>query len=49
MYGLLEYRTHTKFRDINFHVLVGSEFRASIFSCGVIFVDTYVVIHSDSG
>ena len=34
------YHTHTKFRGINFRVLAGSEFRGSIFSCGVIFVDT---------
>ena len=34
------YRTHTKFRGINFCALAGSEFRGSIFSCGVIFVDT---------
>ena len=34
------YRTRTKFRGINFRALAGSEFRGSIFSCGVIFVDT---------
>ena len=34
------YRTRTKFRGINFHALAGSEFRGSIFLCGVIFVDT---------
>ena len=37
-----EYHTHTKFRGINFRALAGSEFRGSIFSCGVIFVDTYI-------
>ena len=31
---------HTKFRGINFRSLTGSEFRGSIFSCGVIFIDT---------
>ena len=36
----LKYRTHTKFRGINFRALAGSEFYGSIFSCGVIFVDT---------
>ena len=35
-----KYRTRTKFRGINFRALTGSEFRWSIFSCGVIFVDT---------
>ena len=30
----------TKFRGINFRALAGSEFRGSIFSCVVIFVDT---------
>ena len=34
------YRTHTKFCGINFRALAGSEFCGSIFSCGVIFVDT---------
>ena len=34
------YRTRTKFRGINFRALAGSEFRGSIFSCGVIFMDT---------
>ena len=34
------YCTRTKFRGINFHALARSEFRGSIFSCGVIFVDT---------
>ena len=34
------YRTSTKFRGINFCALAGSEFRGSIFSCGVIFIDT---------
>ena len=33
-------RMRTKFRGINFCALAGSEFRGSIFSCGVIFVDT---------
>ena len=36
----MSYRTHTKFRGINFRALACSEFRGSIFSCGVIFVDT---------
>ena len=36
----LIYRMRTKFRGINFRALAGSEFRGSIFSCGVIFVDT---------
>ena len=35
-----QYRTRTKFRGINFRALARSEFRGSIFSCGVIFVDT---------
>ena len=34
------YCTRTKFCGINFCALAGSEFRGSIFSCGVIFVDT---------
>ena len=34
------YRTRTKFRGINFRTLAGSEFHGSIFSCGVIFMDT---------
>ena len=34
------YRTRTKFCGINFCALAGSEFRGSIFSRGVIFVDT---------
>ena len=38
--GLLVYCTRIKFRGINFRALAGSEFRGSIFSCGVIFVDT---------
>ena len=37
---IANYRTRTKFCGINFHVLAGSEFRGSIFLCGVIFVDT---------
>ena len=34
------YRTRTKFGGKNFRALAGSEFRGSIFSCGVIFVVT---------
>ena len=34
------YCTRTKFRVINFRALAGYEFHGSIFSCGVIFVDT---------
>ena len=36
----MKYRAHTKFRGINFRALAGSEVRGSIFSCGIIFVDT---------
>ena len=36
----MSYRTRTKFRGINFRALAWSEFCGSIFSCGVIFVDT---------
>ena len=36
----ITYRTRTKFHSINFRALAGSEFRGSIFSCGVIFVST---------
>ena len=36
---IMWYRTHTKFRGINFRALAWSEFCGSIFSCGVIFVD----------
>ena len=38
--GTFIYHTCTKFRGINFCALAGSEIRGSIFSCGVIFVDT---------
>ena len=34
------YHMRTKFCGINFRALAGSEFRGSIFLCGVIFVDT---------
>ena len=36
----MKYRACTKFRGINFRALAGSEVRGSIFSCGIIFVDT---------
>ena len=37
---MFSYRTRTKFHGINFRALVGSKFCGSIFSCGVIFMDT---------